>query len=71
MRMRVIVPVCLVMLGSLNGCAMLVGGIVGAAVTPLIQPQADRALVALGLNWIDPDGTDKVKTFDKTGKVSP
>lgn len=71
MRMRVILPVCIVMLGCLNGCAMLVGGIVGAAVTPLITPQADRALAALGLDWIDPDGTDKVKTYDKTGKVSP
>lgn len=59
------------LLMSLNGCAMVVGSVVGAAMTPLVQPQADRALVALHLEWIDPDGTDKVKTFDQTGKVSP
>lgn len=69
--MKVVRIACVViaLLVPLNGCAMLVGGIVGAAITPLIQPQADRVLYTLGLDFIDPDGTDKVKQYDKTGVV--
>ena len=49
------------LIGCLNGCSMLVAGVVGAAVTPLVQPVVDRALHASGLDFIDPAGTDAVK----------
>lgn len=55
--------VALVGLG-LSGCAMVVGGIVGAALTPLVQPQADRILGVLGLDFLDPSGVDAVKKYD-------
>jgi hypothetical protein len=45
----------------LSGCSLLVAGVVGAAVTPLVQPQIDRALHELDLDWVDPAGTDAVK----------
>jgi hypothetical protein len=46
---------------ALNGCAMLVGGIVGAAVTPIITPAVDRVMDSMGLDWFDPAGTSGVK----------
>jgi hypothetical protein len=46
---------------TISGCAMLVGGIVGAAVTPIVLPATDRVLDKLGLDWVDPAGTSAVK----------
>lgn len=53
---------------SLTSCTVLVGGIVGAAVTPLIQPQVDRVLGAMNLDAIDPGGVQAVKDFDSKKK---
>ncbi len=39
-----------------SGCSIVIAGIVGAAVTPLVQPQVDRVLKATGLDWVDPSG---------------
>lgn len=50
---------------SLGGCALIpgaiVGGVAGAVVTPFIQPQVDRGLVAIHLDKIDPGGAAAVK----------
>jgi hypothetical protein len=63
---KIIIAIALLM--SLNGCGalggMVLSGLVGAAVTPLVQPQTDRVLGMLGLDFIDPDGVDKVRKND-------
>jgi hypothetical protein len=51
----------ILLLASLNGCSMLVAGVVGAAVTPLVQPLVDRVLHRAHLDPIDPGGTDAVR----------
>lgn len=53
-----------VLLIVLNGCSMLVAGVVGAAVTPIVQPIVDRGLVSIGADWVDPAGTAAVKPTD-------
>ena len=54
---------------SLLGCALIpgaiVGGVIGAAMAPIVQPIVDRALVKVNANWVDPAGTDAVKTNDE------
>jgi hypothetical protein len=60
-----IIRITLLSLVTLGGCAPLVGGIVGAAVSPIIEPLIDRALVPVHGEWVDPAGTDAVKTYDQ------
>jgi hypothetical protein len=57
------IALCLLLV-TLTSCAPLVGGIVGAAVTPLVQPQIDRALAAIKQDWVDPGGVSAVNTYD-------
>ena len=54
---------CLIVM-TLGGCSMFVGGLVGAAITPFVQPQVDRALNAIGAPWVDPGGTEPVHNYD-------
>ncbi len=56
-----------------TGCAFPLGvagsfaaGAVGAAVTPIVQPQIDRILHALNMDWMDPGGTSAVAAYDNT-----
>jgi hypothetical protein len=46
---------------SLNGCGLMAGAVVGAAMSPIIQPAVDRVLDQMGLDWFDPAGTSAVK----------
>ena len=59
---KITVMILMVILG---GCAPLVGGVVGAAVTPFVQPLIDRTLVTVHGDWVDPSGTDAVKSYDE------
>ena len=45
----------------LNGCALVPSAVVGAALTPFVQPMVDRALDKLGLGVVDPGGVQAVK----------
>ena len=63
----------LVLMFFCTGCAFPLGvagsfaaGAVGAAVTPIVQPQIDRVLHALGMDWIDPAGAAAVAAYDNT-----
>jgi hypothetical protein len=61
---KLVVIAGLLLIG-LNGCSILVGGIVGAAITPFIQPQVDRVLGVVGADFVDPGGVQSVKQYDK------
>ena len=50
---------------TLGGCAPLVGGVVGAAVAPFVQPLIDRSLVIVHGDWVDPGGTEAVRSYDE------
>lgn len=47
---------------AVGGCApLLAGSVVGAAVGPVVTPQVDRILNAVGLGFLDPGGVGAVK----------
>jgi len=49
----------------LSGCALVPGAVVGAALSPVVTPIVDRALIGLGLTWIDPSNTTAIRDYDK------
>ena len=59
----------------LSGCSGLGGlflaGVIGAGVTPIVQPQIDRGLHLFNMDWMDPAGTSAVVGFDNTSVVAP
>ena len=48
-------------LGACEPLSVWVAGAIGAAVTPIVQPQVDRGLNVIGAQWIDPGGTGALK----------
>lgn len=49
---------------SLSGCGVIVGGVVGASLTPFVQPIVDRALNHLGMTWVDPSNITTIRDYD-------
>lgn len=68
--MRLVIVI--VLIAGLGGCVFpggwagaVLGGAIGAALQPVVTPQVDRGLHAIGADAVDPAGTEPFKSDPK------